>query len=174
MAVIIITGAPGVGKSSLAHLLADEDASGVHLETDTFFRFLRHRIDPSSKEAHAQNETVVAAYTRAAAEYSLGGYNVYMDGVIGPWMLPLITPILGAFDYVLLSAPLELALTRARVRDGQDSATPAVIRIMHEQFTRILSEFRGHVLDTSERSPAEVAAEYRSRNAAGAYSLGQR
>ena len=68
------------------------------METDVFFHFLAHRIDPSQPESKDRNVTVINAYTKAAVEYAAGGYSVFMDGVIAPWLLPLISPVLKNFE----------------------------------------------------------------------------
>ncbi len=51
MAVVVMAGAPGSGKTTLARMLASDDPHGVHIETDLFFRFITNRIDPSLPEA---------------------------------------------------------------------------------------------------------------------------
>lgn len=128
MTVTIITGTPGAGKTSVSHFLSDKNQDGVHMETDVFFHFLSHRIDPSLPASKDQNVAVINAYTKAAMEYAAGGYSVFVDGVIGPWLLSLISPLLKSFEYVILHVPLDVALTRARERASQASAKPAVIR----------------------------------------------
>lgn len=169
MAITIISGTPGSGKTSLASLLSTSESKGVHLESDTFFRFLTHRIDPSLPDADSQNSTVVRAYIAAAREYSAGGYDVYLDGVIGPWLLPLIASMASDICYVLLHAPLDVVLARAKARTSQASVTPDVVIRMHEQFSNIPDSLRQHVIHTSDKSIDQVANEYRSRSRAGMY-----
>jgi predicted kinase len=169
--ITIIGGAPGAGKSSLARLLASSEPDGVHIESDAFFRFVPHRLDPSLPTARVQNEVIVRAYTRASVEYAESGYSVYLEGVIGPWLLPIIAAIATPFDYVLLDVSLEIALARVQSRGTQSSATPEVIRRMHPQFAAAIPASRRHVVDTNGRSLSEVATELRSARAAGALAI---
>lgn len=171
MPITIISGTPGAGKTSLAHLLSLSEPNGVHIESDVFFRFLAHRVDPSLPDAHDQNSTVVRAYVAAAIEYSTGGYVVYLDGVIGPWMLPLIASMAPSIEYVLLHAPLDVALARTQGRTSQASAKPEVVGRMHEHFSEVLESYQKHVIQTNGRSIEEVANEYRSGRATGVYVL---
>ncbi len=171
MPITIIGGAPGAGKTSLAHLLATSEPNGVHVETDVFFHFVPDRIDPSLPAASDQNAAIVRAYTRAAVEYADSGYSVYLEGVIGPWLLPIITPIARTFDYVLLDVSLESALARVESRGAQASATPDVIRRMHPQFAAALSASRRHVIQTDKRSLSEIAEEFLEIRRAGAFAI---
>lgn len=171
MPITIIGGAPGAGKTSLARLLVASEPKGVHVESDVFFRFVTHRVDPSLPDANDQNAAIVRAYTGAAVEYSDSGYSVYLEGVIGPWLLPIITPIARAFDYVLLDVSLDSALARVQSRGAQSSATPEVIRRMHPQFAAVIPASRRHVVQTDGRSLYEVANELRSAQAAGALAI---
>ena len=91
-AIIIVSGAPGVGKSTVAALLAAEEEPAkpvaVHLRTDAFHEFVvRGYIAPWLKESHAQNTTISTAIVASASAYARGGWDVYADGVIGPWFL---------------------------------------------------------------------------------------
>jgi len=171
MAITIISGTPGSGKTSLARLLSANGSRGVHIESDMFFRFVAHRVDPSLPDASSQNSTVVRAYVAAALEYSAGGYDVYLDGVIGPWLLPLITSMASDIQYVLLHAPLDVVLARTQVRTSQSSATRDLVIRMHEQFSGIQDSFRKHVIQTNDKSIEQVASEYASGRNAGAYVL---
>lgn len=147
---------------------------GVHLESDRFFDFLAHKLDPSTPAAKTQNETVVESYGAAAHTYAAGGYAVYLDGVIGPWMLPLLIPILGDIDYVLLHAGEEVALERVKSRDGQASARPSVVLRMHKQFVAVVGEHQRHVVRTDDKEPSAVVDEIRARRAQGDFRLSGR
>ncbi|MCL7713129.1 AAA family ATPase [Stenotrophomonas mori] len=169
-AVVVIAGAPASGKTSLAHALAGEDPRGVHVQADVFFRFPAHRIDPSLPQSRRQNEAALRACAAAAREYAAAGYAVYLDGVIGPWSLPLIGPWLGGFDYVLLQAPLDTLLARAAARTSQPSADVHLVRRMQARFAALPASLAGHTIDTGDRCLDEVAGEYRVRAAKGGFS----
>jgi predicted kinase len=169
MKIVVISGTPGSGKTSVSRLLSANDPHGVHLESDTFFRFLSHRIDPSDPDAQVQNKTVVRAYIAAAMEYAAGGYTVYLDGVIGPWLLPTITSTFSRFDYVLLHTPLNEALSRVKARQTQPSASSGVVIRMHEQFSAIFTEFHNHVIETNGKSIRQIADEFLARSAEGSF-----
>jgi cytidylate kinase len=169
MKIVVISGPPGSGKTSISRLLSANDPYGVHLESDTFFHFLSHRIDPSDPGAQVQNKTVVRAYISAAVEYVAGGYTVYLDGVIGPWLLPTITATFPRIDYVLLHTTLDEALSRVKARQTQPSASSGVVGRMHEQFSAILTEFHDHVIETNGKSIRQTADEFLARSAEGAF-----
>jgi len=171
MSITIISGTPGSGKTSLAKLLSADTSRGVHIESDVFFRFLAHQVDPSLPDANNQNSTVVRAYVAAALEYSAGGYAVYLDGVVGPWLLPLITSMVSDIEYVLLHAPLDVVLARTQARVSQPSATRDVVIRMHEQFSSIQNSFRKHVIQADNKSVKQVANEYLFGRKTGAYVL---
>jgi hypothetical protein len=141
------------------------------METDVFFHFLAHRIDPSLPESKDQNLSVIHAYTKSAVEYADRGYSVFMDGVIGPWQFPLIFPILKTFEYVILHVPIDVALTRARGRTSQSSAQPEVIRKMHEQFSQIIPEYGMHVINSKDKTLRQIADEYLQGSAKGRFTI---
>ncbi len=85
--VIVVTGPPGAGKSTVAAGLADLlDLSAV-VTGDDFFGFLRNgAVRPWLESAHEQNIAVIEA--AAAASGRLAGHcDVVYDGVVGPWFL---------------------------------------------------------------------------------------
>jgi len=72
--VIVLTGAPGAGKSTVARQLADRLLPSVHLHCDDFWHYIRQgRIAPYLREAHQQNQTVIDALAHAALTYAALG-----------------------------------------------------------------------------------------------------
>jgi cytidylate kinase len=169
--ITIVSGGLGTGKTTLSRALAQAEAAGLHLVADTFFRFPAHLLEPITPESHTQNTTIMKALGRAAATFAEGGYDVFLDGVVGPWFLPTL---LGEWDgvvrveYVILQATLQEALARVRRRDGP--ATSARVYAMHAAFAAVAGYAR-HVIETTGRTAEEVGAEYLERRRRGAFLL---
>lgn len=105
---------------------------------------------------------MIAATTRAASALASADYDVFMDGIFGPWFLPLIARELNGVrvqvSYVVLSVTLDEALRRAGAR--AEPLDESVFRQMHAAFTN-LGEYRKHVLDVTSLTPNEVKVEFR-------------
>jgi hypothetical protein len=88
-----------------------------------------------------------------------GGYEVFLDGVIGPWFLPTLVhewdPVIRV-EYVILQATLTEALARVLRRDGP--AIQSRVYNMHDAFAD-LEGYEQHVIETTARLPEEVYAE---------------
>ena len=168
----LISGSPGTGKTTVTRLLASSSDDGIHIETDAFFGFAANLIDPSTPAAKSQNETIIRAYCTAAFVYADSGFDVFVEGVIGPWMFPIIRPILGPFNYFLLAADLDILQERIRLRAGQPSARPSVVDRMYPQFKDVLATYDKHVINTEQHSAQDVAAIIRERIAVGSCVIG--
>lgn len=167
--ITVISGCPGSGKTSLASRLAQRSETGVHLVTDDFQHYLSHPIDPSTPASQAQNTTITRAFLAAAKEFDLAGYQVYVDGVIGPWWLETIELIFPTFDYLLLHASLEtvMARTAQRARTSQQSAAPELVQEMHRQFERVVSDHQARVIQTDNLALDAITAETSQRQQQG-------
>jgi len=101
-----------------------------------------------------------------------GGYSVFVDGVIGPWLHPMIFSILGPFDYVLLHASLPETLSRIGNRSAQASARPSVAERMHRQFERVLDAFSANVVYSDRYTASELVDAVRAKLRSGKCTIG--
>ena len=169
----IVTGSPGAGKTALCQRLAKVSPRGLHLPADVFYTFPAHAVSPILPEAHEQNSAVIAAATHAAAVFAARGYEVFLDGIVGPWFLPLVARELLctgiALDYVILQVRLEDAIRRVAARTGQ-AASDEVVRHMHAAFEK-LGGYAPHALDTTQSDMDQSVVEFTRRRAIGDFAV---
>ncbi len=171
--LVIVSGCPGSGKTTVAASLARTLPSGLHLESDTFYAFPARLVEPTRPESHRQNETIMRALARATGAFLEGGYSVVLEGIVGPWFLPTLRAELPAaleIAYVVLRIPPDAALRRVRERQGAGAS--ARVRATCDAFAD-LGPHESHVVDTLDRTPDAVLAELRDGLDAGRFLLPQ-
>lgn len=174
--VVILSGPPASGKTTVAEIIASTAAEPtVHMTTDQFYRAIRAGyIAPYLPEAQRQNEVVIDAIVAAVAVYARGGFDVVVDGIVGPWFLSPFRQMAAeagfALSYIVLRPALDMSLQRARDRSGDDLKDPTAITGLHNAF-RQLDELEAHVIDNTVLDAAGTAAQVRQAIASGAYRL---
>ena len=171
-AVVVITGSPGAGKTTLSRLLAASSDDGLRIDADAFYAFPGRPIAPTQPESQQQNVTIMRALGACAGAFRAGGYRVYLDGIFGPWFLDTLREALPegcAVDYVVLDIDRDDAIRRVQGRDGPGS-TPAAGQ-MHAAF-RDLGAFEAHRVAVDGMTTEALAERVRDGLGAGAFRLG--
>ncbi len=178
--LLLLTGSPGCGKTTVAPLVADRHELSVCLDLDWFFAKLRRgAIDPWREEAHTQNRIVLHAAAVAVAAFAGGGYFTVAEGILYPFMLDLFAaacaPYRVAAHYAVLRAPIDLVQQRVQDRkvEPQHAEALADATVVDDLWTQF--EHHGveeqHRVDVGARGPAQVAEEIDRRLRAGEFRL---
>ncbi len=153
--LVVITGSPGTGKTTVSAIIAKESEmeKSVHMRTDDFYHFLsKGMIPPYLPESNDQNLIVIEAFLEAAKRYARGGYDVIVDGIIGPWFLdPWMNVVQEGYEvhYIVLKADKAETLKRAVGRSKLDVETNMeLVEIMWEQFHN-LGKYERNVVNTT-------------------------
>jgi adenylate kinase family enzyme len=162
--VLIITGPPGSGKTTVADAVAAQHSRAVHVESDCFFRFISSGfVEPWKPDAQSQNAVVMGAVVDAAAAYAHAGYFTIVDGIIiSRHFLQTIYDRLQAQGVavadVVLGASLETCLGRAIGRTSHPLGDREAVKSLWHRFEQ-QSVPQGHAIETDLLDPRQIADE---------------
>jgi AAA domain len=174
--LLLLTGSPGCGKTTIAPLVADRAALSVCLDLDWFFAKLRSgALEPWREDAHQQNRVVLSAAASAVATFTAGGYFTVADGILYPFMLDLFVnackPLGIELNYAVLSAPLSVVLSRVQSRrfEPQHAGALADERVVEDLWKMFEAESLDprHRVDVAESTPTAIAEEIYRRCLSG-------
>ena len=171
--IIVITGAPGTGKTTTASVVAKESdlEKSVHMHTDDFYHYLsKGAIPPHLPESNEQNLIVIEAFLEAAKRYARGGYDVIVDGIVGPWFLePWLNIVQEHYEvhYIVLRASKEETMKRAIERSKLDRETNIeLVETMWNQFSN-LGIYELNVIDTTTHSIKDTVSAVKEKIVSG-------
>ena len=167
--LLVVTGPPGAGKSTVAQAVVRAVERSVLVEGDAFFGFLANgAVEPWLPASNDQNTVVTRAAASAAGAFAAGGYSTVYDGVLGPWFLPTFGAAtrLDHLDYVILLPPVDVCVRRVATRRHHGFSDEPATRKMHAEFAGARIAGR-HVLRDVPDDVAVVAGLIESARAAG-------
>jgi predicted kinase len=160
--LIVVSGASGVGKTTVSRLVAAEFARSVHLRTDDFMAAIVNGwIDPNSPAAAAQHEAVGGALAVSAMGFAGDGYTAVVDGHLFPDGVDRLAAASAArglvCHYALLTADFDTCWARASAREeGRWPLELEPFAALHARVAALELEPR-HLVDASG-APVQVSA----------------
>lgn len=135
--LVVVTGPPGAGKTTVARELAQTFERSVLVHGDQFFGFLAAgAIAPWLPNTDRQNEVVWKAASAATGRYVEGGYDTVYEGVLPPWRISefLSGCAVESLHYALLLPSAERCTERVRSRPGHGfTDLPTTLKV-HREF----------------------------------------
>lgn len=167
--LIIVTGPPGAGKSTVSGLVADSFDSSVLIPADWFFGLWRRgAIDPWLPRALPQATVAFGAAAAATGAFARADCRVVYDGFIPLGDVPGFAAAarLSVLHYAVILPPVTTCVDRVTSRAGHGFTSPGATRAMHRDFTQATLDAR-HLITDAEAAPEDAARQILDRLASG-------
>lgn len=163
--IVIISGSPGAGKTTVSHKLAENSTyeRAVHIHTDDFYQYIKKGyIAPWLDGSGDQNLTMIESAAASAKRFAEGGYEVFVDGTIGPWFIdPWGEIARNGIDvrYIVLRPDEQTTVSHVKNRHQNEffTFTCEVIKDLWHSFSD-LGIYKPHVIDTTALTIDESVA----------------
>jgi len=176
--IVIVSGPPGAGKSTVSRRLAQDAVGplGMHMHTDDMYAYIRKGfVEPWRSDSQAQNVTLMNAMAASAAICAAGGYEVVIDGIVGPWFFdPWIQAARSRsleLHYVVLLPDEAATVARATARTAPGAMTDAGVTRQMWQAFQDFAPAPAHVVDTTGQAPEQTVAAVVAALAEGRFRL---
>jgi DNA polymerase III delta prime subunit len=156
--LLLLSGPPGAGKSTVGRMVASHFEPSVCLESDWMWTtIVNGHLPPWDSAANRQNRAAISASLAASVRMVDAGYATVVEGVIGPWhwdlVLDEVQSILNVVSYIVLRPTLRVCLDRAGGRRDRVPGIPALrdpepIQRMWQKFSD-LGPLERHAFDNS-------------------------
>jgi hypothetical protein len=159
-AVFLITGPMAAGKSTVARLLAERHARGVHVEGDVFRRNIvagRKEMSPEPSPAALAQLTLRYRLGAAAADaYFEAGYTVAVEDVVAGALLQTYEAMIASRPcHVIVLLPSVESLAAREAGRKEKGYREWTADQLYELFARDTPRI-GTWLDTTDLTPAET------------------
>ncbi len=159
--IIILTGPPGAGKSTIGRLLAKKIKNSAVVSSDDLRALVKNgKAEIGDKKFGEQLILGAENACLLAKNFYKGGFNVFLDDVLLEDKINVYFNSLKGYNLkIFLLMPNKQVLSKRDLERGKWAMKERAVRL-HDKFTEFIkTEKRFIILDTSNHTPNQTAEE---------------